>query len=105
MENIVEEELGKKTPWLFPHVLPIHLDDLSYQQVLEKVLDYNPPLKDEKAIELYIKKKMSFRLYKDYYDLYQYFNNILSEIKSDSSESSDLSDNFIDEEDFYEDGF
>ena len=48
---------------------------------------------------------MSFRLYKDYNDLYQYFNNILSEIKSDSSESSDLSDNFIDEEDFYEDGF
>ena len=77
MENIVEAELGIETPWLFPHVLPIHLDDLSYQQILEEVLDYNPPLKNEKAIDLYIRKKMSFRLYKDYYDLYQYFNNKL----------------------------
>ena len=75
MENIVEAELGIETPWLFPHVLPIDLDDLSYQQILEEVLDYNPPLKNEKAIDLYIRKKMSFRLYKDYYDLYQYFNN------------------------------
>lgn len=77
MENIVEAELGIETPWLFPHVLPIDLDDLSYQQILEEVLDYNPPLKNEKAIDLYIRKKMSFRLYKDYYDLYQYFNNKL----------------------------
>ena len=59
MENIVEAELGIETPWLFPHVLPIDLDDLSYQQILEEVLDYNPPLKNEKAIDLYIRKKMS----------------------------------------------
>ena len=91
MENIVEAELGIEIPWLFPHVLPIHLDDLSYQQRLEEVLDYNPPLKDEKAIDLYIRKKMSFRLYKDYYDLYQYFNNILY-----PDGMPDSSDEFID---------
>ena len=90
MERIIETDLGIEAEWSFPYVLPIHLDESTYQQALEKVLAYNPPLKDEKSIELYIRKKMSFQLHKDYYDLYKHYDNILPKEETDSS------DDFID---------
>ena len=90
MQRIIEEDLGIEAELSFPHVFPIHLDESTYQQALEEVLAYNPPLKDEKSIELYLRKKMSFQLYKDYYDLYKHFDNILPKEETDSS------DGFID---------
>ncbi len=77
METIIEEYLGIEAPWSFSHLLPLHFDESEYKKMFEEVLEYDPPLKDSRAKELYLRKKQSFKLYKDYYDLYQYFGTKL----------------------------
>ena len=75
METIIEEYLGIEAPWSFSHLLPLHFDESEYKKMLEGILEYEPPLKDSRAKELYLKKKQSFQIYKEYYELYEYFKN------------------------------
>ncbi len=77
METIIEEYLGIEAPWSFSHLLPLHFDESEYKKMLEGILEYEPPLKDSRAKELYHERKQSFKIYKEYYDLYGYFDNIL----------------------------
>ena len=75
METIIEENLGIEAPMFWSHLLPLHFDESEYKKMLEGILEYEPPLKDSRAKELYLKKKQSFQIYKEYYELYEYFKN------------------------------